>query len=99
MAKKKNPVIEHLLALLEDDKNAAEGAKRLSPKQRLEAIRMLQAEQGTTSVEARASQVRVPSARAQALQDRNRDPKEEGNLAVAVKFFEGQVDDEPRTDE
>lgn len=103
MAKKKTSSVEqYLIELLEADKTVADGEKKLSPNKKLEAISMLQAEQarlrGDQPVEKRAPQVRVPSARALAFQDRSRDPKEEGNLAAAVKFFEGGAD-EPQTEE
>ena len=98
MAKKKTSTVEtYLIELLEADKKVADGEKKLSPNKKLEAISMLAQEQarlrGDQPVEKRAPQVRVPSARAQALQDRNRDPEEESNLAAAVKFFEGGVDE------
>jgi hypothetical protein len=95
MTKKKNKsVADHLREMLEADIDAK---KKMSPKQKLECLRLLHQEEARERAEkpaeARASHVRVPSARAQALQDRNRDPKEEGNLAVAVKFFEGQANE------
>lgn len=97
--KKTKSVADYLRELLDADATAK---KKLTPKQRLESMKLLHQEEvrerAEQPYEARASQVRVPSARAQAFQDRNRDPKEEGNLATAVKFFEGGAD-EPRNAE
>jgi hypothetical protein len=100
MPKKKNTsVADHLREMLDADKDAK---KKMTPKQKLECVRLLAQEEARERAdkpaEARSSQVRVPSARAQALQDRNRDLKEEANRAIAIKFFEGAAD-ESRTDD
>jgi hypothetical protein len=92
--KKTNSIIQHLEELLEGDKTAR---RKLTPKQKLAAITMLQAELAKERGEKPAPSdyrapgtVRVPSARTQTLIDRNNPhaKQEAENLARALESFE-----------